>query len=178
MPYVGVFYGGLKTSTAASNYLTMGKKLLRCVRNFNPLLWHFCSIQNMRKLEKKYKNALYDFSYMIQSDYNMLLSISDFETLHLKRMFALEVFTCLYDFNPCFMSSTFNIKNVPYNFRDNTILTIPNFKSISYSKRSFKYYGAHVWNHIPVKIKAANNIKTFQKTRCRCNLCKTLWSLY
>ena len=43
-------------------------------------------------------------------------------------MFALEVFKCLYDLNPSFMSSTFNIKHVPYNFRDNQILTLPNFK--------------------------------------------------
>ena len=77
----------------------------------------------------------------------MLLSISGFETLHLKRidlhMFALEVFKCLYDLNQSFMSSTFNIKHVPYNFRDNQILTLPNFKNITYGKRSFKYYGSH-----------------------------------
>ena len=54
------------------------------------------------------------------------------------------------DLNPSFMSSTFNIKHVPYNFRDNQILTLPNFKNITYGKRSFKYYGAHVCNHIPV----------------------------
>ena len=67
-----------------------------------------------------------------KSDYNMLLSISGFETLHLKRihMFALEVFKCLYDLSPSFMSSIFNIKQVPYNFRDNQILTLPNFKNM------------------------------------------------
>ena len=67
----------------------------------------------------------------------MLLSISGSETLHLKRihMFALEGFKCLYDFNPFFMSSTFNIKHVPYNFRDNQILTLPNFKNITYGMK-------------------------------------------
>ena len=96
-------------------------------------------------------------------------------------MFSLEVFKCLYDLNPSFMSSTFNIKHVPYNFRDNQILTLSNFKNITYGERSFKYYGAHVWNHIPVEIKAAKNITTFKKLvrawkgpRCQCNLCNTL----
>ena len=61
-----------------------------------------------------------------------------------------------------FMSCTFNIKHVPYNLRDNQILTLPNFKNIIYGKISYKYYGAHVWNHIPVEIKAAN-ITTYKK---------------
>ena len=78
-------------------------------------------------------------------------------------MFTLEVFKCLYDFNPSFMSSTFNIKNIPYDFRDNTILTSLNCKGISYGKKSFKYYGAHVWSHIPAEIKTTNNITTFKK---------------
>ena len=114
----------------------------------------------MRKIEKIQERALRFLLNDTKSDYNMLLSISGFETLHLKRihMFALEVFKCLYDLNPSFMSSTFNIKHVP-----------------------FKYYGAHVWNHIPVEIKAAQNITTFKKLvrawkgpRCQCNLCNTL----
>ena len=50
------------------------------------------------------------------------------------------------------MSTTFNIKNVPYNCRDNQILTLANFKSISYGIIYFNYYGAHVWNHIHVEI--------------------------
>ena len=137
----------------------------------------------MREIEKIQERALRFLLNDTKSDYNMLLSISGFETLHLTRihMFALEVFKCLYDFNPSFMSSTCNIKNVPYNFRDNKILTLPNFKGISYGKKSFKYYGAHVWNHIPAEIKATNNITTFKKLiriwkgpRCQCNLCKTL----
>ena len=96
----------------------------------------------------------------------MLLSISGFETLHLKRIhtFALVVVKCSYDLNPSFMSSTFNIKHVPYNFRDNQILTLPNFKNITYGKRSFKYYGAHVWNHIPVEIKSSQEHYNIQET--------------
>ena len=41
-----------------------------------------------------------------KSDYIMLLSISGFETLHLKRIhvFALQGFKCLCDLNPSFMS--------------------------------------------------------------------------
>ena len=130
--------------------------------NFCPLVWHLCSIKSMRKIDEIQERALRFLLNDTKSDYNMLLSISGFETLHLKRihMFALEVFKCLYDFNPSFMSSTFNIKNVPHDFRDNKILTLPNFKGISYGKYSFKYYGAHVWNHIPAEIKATNNITT------------------
>ena len=113
----------------------------------------FRSIKSMRKIKKIQERTVRFILSDTKSDYNMLLSISGFETLHLKRihMFALEVFKCSYDFNPSFMWSTFNIKNVPYDLRDNKILTLPNFKGISYGKKSFKYYGAHVWNHIPAE---------------------------
>ena len=67
----------------------------------------------MRKIEKIQERALRFLLNYAKSDYNMLLSMSGFETLHLKRMhmFALEVFKCLFDFNPSFMSSTFNNKH-------------------------------------------------------------------
>ena len=60
----------------------------------------------MRKIEKIQERALVRFLLNdTKSDYNMLLSISGFETLHLKRihMLALEVFKCLYDLNPSFI---------------------------------------------------------------------------
>ena len=66
--------------------------------NFCPLLWHFCSMKSMRKIEKIHvqERALRFLLNDTQSDYAMLLYISGFETLHLKRihMFALEVFKC------------------------------------------------------------------------------------
>jgi hypothetical protein len=151
--------------------------------NFCPLLWHFCSMKSMRKLEKIQERALRFLLNDIKSDYNTLLSLSGFETLFLKRvhMFAIEVYKCIYDLNPSFMSSTFNIKHVPYNFRDNSILTLPQINNVRYGKRSFKYFGAHVWNKIPVEIKATSNLRTFKQLirtwngpKCQCNLCKTL----
>ena len=55
----------------------------------------------MRKIEKIQERALRFLLNDTKSDYNMLLSISGFETLHLKgiHMFALEIFKCLYDLN-------------------------------------------------------------------------------
>ena len=57
------------------------------------------------------------------------------------------------------MSSTFNIKHVPYNCRDNQILTVPNFKNI---KDLSNITELLFWT-IYLEIKAANNITTLKK---------------
>ena len=43
----------------------------------------FCSIKSMRRIEKIQERALRFLLNDTKSDYNILLSISDFETLHL-----------------------------------------------------------------------------------------------
>ena len=45
------------------------------------------------------------------------------------------------------------------------ILSLPNGKHIiTYGKRSFNYYGAHVWKRIPVEIKEVENKYNIQET--------------
>ena len=96
-------------------------------------------------------------------------------------MFPVNVFKCMNDLHPVFMSNTFVQRNVPYDLRDNSKLIIPDFNTIRFGKKSFRYYGSHLWNHVPSEFKAATSIFTFKKLiktwngpNCQCNLCSVL----
>ncbi len=118
------------------------------------------------------------------SSYTVLLETSGFSTLFLQRirLFAVEVYKCVNDFNPIFMSDTFTIKHVPYDMRDKSILVLPNFNNIRYGQKSFKYYASHVWNNLPANFKAAPSVTRFKNLvnkwngpNCQCNLCDALF---
>ena len=86
-----------------------------------------------------------------------------------------------HDLNPAFMSDSFVLRNVPYDMRDKSILHMPNFNTVRYGKKSFRYYGSHIWNHLPAEYKAAkskrmfkNLLKLWAGPNCQCNLCNVL----
>jgi len=91
---------------------------------------------------------------------------------------VVEVFKCINNLNPTFMSNTFDVKNVSYEMRDNHKLVLPHFNTIKYGKKSFKYYGAHLYNLMPVYMKANTDLQSFKKLvstwegpNCTCDIC-------
>jgi hypothetical protein len=151
--------------------------------NFCPIVWHFCSTKNTQKIEKIQKRALRFLFDDNESSYETLLSLSGIKTLFLRRiqLFAIEVYKSINGYNPVFMTSMFSIKRVQYDFRDNFKLTVPHFNNVTHGQRSFRYYGAHVWNDVPAEIKAAENIGVFKRLiklwngpSCQCNMCNVL----
>ena len=79
------------------------------------------------------------------------------------------------------MSHTFNVKNTKYDFRDQLCLTLPTFNGIFYGKRSFRYYGAHLWNTLPVHVKGATDLNIFKTLvkqwngpNCQCTVCTAI----
>ena len=79
------------------------------------------------------------------------------------------------------MTSMFSIKRIQNDVRDNLKLIVPHFKNVTHGQRSFRYYGAHVWNDVPAEIKAAANIGVFKRLiklwngpSCQCNMCNVL----
>ncbi len=71
----------------------------------------------------------------------------------------------------------FNVKETCYNLRDSSLMYLPPFNKIMYGKKTFKYYGSHLWNLLLTDI----NLNTFKTliiswngTRFQCNLCNVL----
>ena len=43
-------------------------------------------------------------------------------------------------------------KSTQYNFRNHLKLIVADFTNVIHSQRSFRYYGAHMWNDVPAEI--------------------------
>lgn len=50
-----------------------------------------------------------------------------------------------------------------YNLRNICRVSLPNFNTATYGQRHFKYYGAHIWNHVPPHFKQAESIYAFKR---------------
>ena len=148
--------------------------------NYCPVVWHFCSITNMRKLEKIQERALRLLYDDPASSYQELLTRSGHSSLHVRRlrMIAMEVYKSLNNINPEFMWELFQKKETEYNFRDSFKVDIPSFKTLKYGKYSFSYYGAHLWNILPINIKQSLSQTNFKMVlsswdgpNCSCSYC-------
>ena len=69
--------------------------------------------------------------------------------------------------------------SIPYSLRDNNKLIQQKMKTTTFGLKSFTYYGAHLWNSLPVDIKSAvtlGNFKTLVKNwqgpSCHCSVCQ------
>ncbi len=50
-----------------------------------------------------------------------------------------------------------------YDLRDQNAVTLPNFKTITYGRKYFRYCGAHVWNSVLPHIRSAPTLKSFKE---------------
>ena len=93
------------------------------------------------------------------------------DTLFLSRLklYAVEVFKCMNNFNPSFMN-VFSKKDVKYNLRDNCIVNLPNFNTVTYGQKCFNDYGSHLRNHVPANIKNVLSVSHFKIVQYLCLL--------
>ncbi len=77
------------------------------------------------------------------------------------------------------MKEMFVSKEIKYDLRDSNLLAQPKFKKIRYGKNSFTYFGSHIWNLLPNKIKSCTTIddfkiliKAWEGPNCQCSICK------
>ena len=117
------------------------------------------------------------------STFSSLLEKCNYTTLHIRciKAIASEVFKSLNNLNPNFMNKMFQVKDITYDLRDSNILCQPKFNKITYGKKTFSYYGTHIWNSLPNNIKqcpSLDNFKTMLKAwegpKCQCSMCNVL----
>ncbi len=152
--------------------------------NYCPLVWHFCSIENTRKLEKIQERALRFVYRDFNSTYRQLLDKGGLDMLYLKRLkfIAMEVFKIVTDQSPKYMNTLVQEKqDIGYNFRQYKLMTQPEYNSIRYGLNSFRYKAPKIWNSLPNDAKKAINLSQFKKLlktwsgpRCYCTLCSKM----
>ena len=64
--------------------------------------------------------------------------------------------------NPQYLNDLFTRSPMVYNLRDSQRLIQPEFNTFTYGFRSFRYYGAKIWNSIPCNIKETDSINVFK----------------
>ena len=152
------------------------------VSNFNycPLVYCFTSRESINKMQKIQERALRFVLKDSVSDYDTLLTkcgIDSFRISSLKSM-AFEIDKILNDMSPEYLS-LFSKSSIPYSLRDDNKLIQQ--KMTTFGIKSFSYYGAHLWNSLPVDIKNAvtfGNFKTLVKNwqgpSCHCSVCQLI----
>ena len=133
--------------------------------NYCPLTWIFCGKKNSLKLEKLQERALRFVYNNRTSTYSELLKRGSFLSLsqHRIKHIAVEVFKCVHSLNPPYLNILFTRQDVSYDLRDPHKLVQPTWNIKKYGFRSFKYYGAKVWNALPFNVKDTSKISIFKR---------------
>ena len=150
--------------------------------SYCPLTWHFCSEQNSSKIEKIQERALRFIYEDFDSSYDSLLEKSKLPALKTRRMrtIALESFKIMNKISPCFLHDLIEIKNNTYNFRYVNTAVVPQPRTTSYGKKSFRYEAAKIWNSLPNEARQMTSFGQFKNyidswcggQKCFCSSCK------
>ena len=132
--------------------------------SYCPIAWIFCGKVNSVKLEKLQERALRFVFRDFESTYDELLTRANILPLSLFRLrfLAIEIYKCRTDNNPLYLNELFKPKSTTYNLRDSKILHQPRFNTFTFGYRSFNYYGAKLWNSLPVYLKNAESVNNFK----------------
>ena len=149
--------------------------------NYCPLVWHFCSSESMKKLERIQERALRLLLNDYESDYEALLLKSNKSTLQIRRikLLAIEIFKTINDLNPPYMKEIFEL-----NTRRDTgskRLVVQSQKSMKYGSYTIRSLGPRIWNKLNFETQDCNTLSTFKELiktwegpQCNCGSCKYL----
>ena len=101
----------------------------------------FCGKQNSDKLDKLQERALRFVFSDYTSPYSDLLKHGNFLSLSALRIryLAIEMYKCVYGINPPYLNELFISKDTRYNLSDSNRLQQPEFETVRYGFKSFRY---------------------------------------
>ena len=177
------------------NFLIRNKKFLNydskkvviesfILANFNycPLVWHFCSSESMKKMERIQERALRLLLDDYTSDYDQLLIKVTKPTLEIRRLklLATEIFKTIKNLNAPFMKEVFKLNTRRADTGADRLI-VQSQISMKYGSYTLRSLGPKIWNKLPSEIKNSENLSTFKtliKTwsgpKCHCGSCKYL----
>ena len=149
--------------------------------NFCPIIWHFCSNEDMRKIERIQKRSLRFIYNDFKSSYCELRQMSTRPLLYVQRLryIVLEVFKIYHGLCPKYLCDLIQKRNTSRSTRLINNVEIPRFSSVTYGQNSFRVEGAKLWNSLSDDLKACTNLKMFKRLIsawdgpcCNCSYCK------
>ena len=133
--------------------------------NFCSIIWHYCSMHDLRTIEKlQYKALKYVYNDFTWS-YAELWKIAHRPLIFIERQrcILIEVYKCLNQISPPSLHDMFKIKELYYGLRNNSIIALPRYNFIKYEKYSMLYEGATLWNALDKKFVHAQSLADLKK---------------
>ena len=131
--------------------------------NFCPIICHYCSMSDLKKIERVQKRALRIIfnDYSRSTSYVELRSRANRPLLYVERLrnIVIEIFKIYKDLAPTYLRDVTIKSNSPYSIRNENNLLLPNFRYVKYGYNSFKFNGILLWNNLPNDIKRECNFK-------------------
>ena len=127
--------------------IAMYKSFISSNFSYCPVSWMFYG-----KLQERARRFVFsDYT----RPYSDLLKHGNFLSLSAPRIryLAIEMFKCVHGLNPPYLNELFINKDTPYNLRDSNRLQQPEYKTVRYGFKSFRYYGSKIWNALPTEVK-------------------------
>ena len=110
-----------------------------------------------------------------------LLEYAKVPKLHVRRIrtMALETYKILNNLAPSCLKNLISVKDSKYSFRYSNILDLPQVKTTTYGKKSFRFAAASLWNSLPDHFRTEGSFSHFKSllqswsgTDCRFSACK------
>ena len=148
--------------------------------NYCPVVWMFTSKSSLSKLEDIQRRALRFVLDDYTSDYHELLNKANVPGVKIMalRYLAIEVYKCVNGLNPKYLNDLFTIKKCKYDLRDDSLIIRNKVSTTNHGLKSFKDYGAKIWNLLPESCKGAISlgefkdlIKSWNGSKCSCSVC-------
>ncbi len=145
-----------------------------------PLIWHFCSKTDSRKMEKLQERALRFVHNDMDHDYAFLLEKSEKTTLYILRLkhMVIEIYKVIHGISPPFLCSLFKIKSNTYDMRFVNVLDIEPYDTVKYGLNTIRYKGATLWNELDEHFRNVKDLSSFKSMirkwpgpKCTCGFC-------
>ena len=158
----------LKGSLDYSSRLSIYKSFIMSNFSYCPVVWMFISKSSLSKLEGIQKRALRFVLDDCTSDYVELLYKANVPGMKIMalRYLVIEVYKCINGINP------------KYELRNVYIIDRDKVQTTNHGVKSFKDYGAKIWNSLPNSCKSAISVKDFKVLikswngpKCSCSVC-------
>ena len=149
--------------------------------NFCSVIWHFCSMADMKKIENVQKRALRIVFNDYTATYAQLRERANKPLMYVERIrnIVLAMFKIYHGLSPISLKSMIKKHVTKYEMHNVNMLMLPNYNTVKYGKNTFKYFNASIWNKLPNKLRAECNFKTFKNIlsewngpNCFCSYCQ------
>ena len=170
----------LEGSLDYANRLSIYKSFIMSNFNYCPVVWMFTSKSSLSKLEDIQRRALRFVLDDYTSDYHELPNKANVPGVKIMalRYLAIEVYKCVNGLNPKYLNDLFTIKKCKYDLRDDSLINRNKVSTTNHGLKSFKDYGAKIWNLLPESCKGAISlgefkdlIKSWNGPKCSCSVC-------